>query len=73
MKAERTAQKPFEPVCLILETQNEVDAIYAVLNYLKLCESVGLLSDDWKALEPYRSCNWEKRYESLLKAVRKDD
>lgn len=43
MKAHRNeAPKPFEPVILTLETQAEVNAVYALLNHSDLREAVGL-------------------------------
>lgn len=42
MKAERKTESAFVPVILTLESQAEVDAVYALLNHATLLEAVGL-------------------------------
>jgi len=39
-------QKTFKPVTLILETQEEVDAIYALLNHTTASQALGLSEID---------------------------
>lgn len=55
MKAHREPPK-FTPVTLVLETQEEVDAIYAFLRHT-ISREFGIDDepDSWKALEPYMS------------------
>lgn len=53
MKASRNP-KAFAPVILTLETQAEVDAIYAVLNHARLCDALGFESE-YKHLFPFKS------------------
>lgn len=45
----------FCPVTLTLESQAEVDAIYAVLNYTTLCEALGIGEGDFESLEPFKN------------------
>ena len=57
MKAKRIPPAPvlFNPVTLILETQAEVDALYAFFNHYQLCAAAGLTNDEgFEALLPYR-------------------
>ncbi len=51
MKASR--EETFRPVTLILETQEEVDALFSFLNNNKLTSSVGLDYESYEALEPF--------------------
>jgi hypothetical protein len=46
MKAHQEPEppKPFRPVTLVLETQEELDAVYALLNHSTLRKAVGLPS-----------------------------
>lgn len=54
MKASRNQKVVFVPVTLTLETQAEVDAIYAVLNHSFLCDVLGLDSQ-YECLVPFKS------------------
>lgn len=58
MKASRKPNE-FSPVYLTLETQAEVDAIYAVLDHAKLGDALGF-TDQYKALQPFKSYETEK-------------
>jgi len=52
MKA--TQQKKFFPVTVILETQEEVDKVYALLDHAKLNKALDL-KGCYSVLTPYRS------------------
>lgn len=56
MKATRNTPEPkFEPVILTLETQAEVDAIYAVINHSSISDAIGLGDCEIGILKPFRS------------------
>ncbi len=56
MKAERkTAEPKFEPVQLILESQHEVDAVYAMLSHFEITDALDLRPDSFEAVKPYSS------------------
>lgn len=57
MKA--TQETSFKPIILILETQKEVDAIYTLLNHVKLSKAVGLNGDEYKVLIAYTTNRYE--------------
>ena len=72
MKAERIEPRPkFQPVSLMLETQEEVDAVYALFNISPLIESVGL-NHPWETLVPFRNgVNGTRLYIQAIKCLRK--
>ncbi len=71
MKAEKLPLK-FSPVLLTLETQVEVDAIFAFLNHCTLTDAVGLGdSGSFEALEEFRDRhNCDKLHSALCKLVK---
>jgi hypothetical protein len=64
MKAERKEKKTFVPVTLNLETQTEVNGVYALLSHTKLSSAVGLFSE-WQCLLPYKSENIRRMQNEL--------
>lgn len=54
MKATREPT-PFQPVHLILETQEEVDALYAVFNQTIITNAIKPLDDGHSALAKFKS------------------
>jgi hypothetical protein len=72
MKAHRNeVPKPFEPVTLILESQNEVDACMALFNSGSVCEAVGLERNVYQTLLPYRSHKEETaKFNALCKILK---
>lgn len=68
MKASRNPNE-FIPVCLTLETQAEVDAIYAVLNHSKLCDVFGFDSE-YKQLEPYSTDAVNEFHQKINKIIK---
>ena len=64
MKAEIIAP-PFNRVLLTLETQEQVDAIFTLLNHTYVRESVGLSAEDYKILIPYKSSGANALHKAL--------
>lgn len=69
MKATRSKNKAFVPVELTLETQEEVDAIYALLNCNRLVCAVHVGSA-YLALRPYVSKAWNRLYNMLYEELK---
>lgn len=70
MKASRKESNVFIPVCLTLESQAEVDAIYAVLNHGRLCDSLGF-DAEYKQLEPFKSDESEEFHTKINNVFKK--
>lgn len=68
MKAHRTPE--FTPVTLTLETQAEVDGIFALLNH-DLSNSVGIHYDDYQCLKPFASHHANKLHSALCAYISK--
>ncbi len=67
MKAEQIAPpRVFKPVQITLETQEEVDKIYAVLNYHPIVDILEI-NGWWKAMENFRSKESDKYHEMVCK------
>ena len=64
MKATQSTEPAFKPVILTLETQEEVDALYAFLAHSVLSDAVGLLAR-YQVLTPYRTRRYENHLETL--------
>lgn len=71
MKAHQESEpsKPFRPVTLVLETQQEVDAVYSLLNHVDLREAVGLPLDRKTPLREFRDCNRTNNYHEALRSL----
>ncbi len=50
MKVETVEVKTFNPVRITLETQDEVDRLFAILNFAPIEEAVDLNEDNWDFL-----------------------
>jgi hypothetical protein len=59
----------FKPVQLELETQEEVNAIFALCNHITLMKQIPILADICKALDPYRTSSYEKMHTLLGEVV----
>ena len=57
MKAEQQKPRPFNPVTLTLETQEEVDAVYSLLNVVTFRQTVKLECGIAECLKPFRNEN----------------
>lgn len=69
MRTEKASPK-FEHVALILETQEEVDGIYALLRSQSVCDAVGFGHIDPSELFPERLGKTDKLYDSLNKILK---
>lgn len=66
MKAFRTeTPKPFEPVTLVLESQQEIDAIFNYLNHFKFLAVNKLPQNTYEALKPFRSHRCDEMWKAL--------
>ncbi|MDD5381897.1 MAG: hypothetical protein PHG53_09725 [Phycisphaerae bacterium] len=64
MKVEEIEPKKFQPVKLVLETQDEVDKLYAIANLAPLQNLIGL-ENMWQLLIRYKSSGY-MQYHNLL-------
>lgn len=69
MKAHR--ENTFIPVTLILETQAEVDGIFALMNHTNVSAAAGLPEDAYEALQPFKRGNYVTLHENLDKLINK--
>jgi len=66
MKAERKEPKhEFIPVVLTLETQEEVDQVFSLLNFTTIRQTVDLEQFIGQHLEPYASDKYIKYHDAL--------
>jgi hypothetical protein len=71
MKAHREEIVPsFKPVTLILESQEEVDGLYAFFNH-GISDVVGFGDDSFKVLKPFRSDKGEDMHEEIQAYIRR--
>jgi hypothetical protein len=71
MKAERT--NTFVPIKLVLETQEEVDKLFAVFNCCPIADALNL-GDTWRILGSFADNEPSKQYHrDLLNAFRNYD
>ena len=72
MKAYKKTGKPFTPIIVELESQDEVDFIYALFNYTPIsgvADNSGIDPQNWRiALEDYMS-DYSKFHEKLRTAL----
>jgi hypothetical protein len=54
----------FEPVQIVLETQEEVDKLFAIINHSRIADAVDL-PNAWELLRPYRSDNYRAFFQKL--------
>ncbi len=62
-------EKRFESVALILETQEEVDKVFALSNYSTLQDALGLY-DLYRALHPYRFNGYGAYHDKIDKLLK---
>ena len=71
MKAERIEPKQeFVPVIVTLESQEEVDAVYAIVNHITITSTFRVLLGWQDKLYPYRSCGYSKLWKMLDGLIR---
>lgn len=68
MKAHRNKQKAFVPVEFTLETQEEVNALYALFHFGSLTSVVSLTSA-YLTLAPYKTKEWSQFYNKIYKEI----
>ena len=68
MKLHREEEK-FTPITITIETEEELEQLYAVSNFTPLNESVPLLKEIHYKLRNYR-INYENAFEKMSEAVR---
>lgn len=61
-------QVQFKPVVITLETQEEIDAIFAVLNHGKILRVLPILGGWWSVLEQFTSSQ-RHRYWNRLNSI----
>lgn len=61
---------PFVPVTIILESQHEVDAIFALLDHFIVSSTVGL-PNEWEKLDEYKSSEYKSIFDRLNSAISK--
>ena len=62
MKVEK-AKKGFEPICLVLESQDDVNKIFALLNHADLSVAVEIFENP---LNSYESDSYNKYHDNLM-------
>lgn len=65
MKVEQIQPKVFQPVTLTLETQDEVNGLFALLNHVKVAECVNMHNGFSEQLEPYITPDYRIFHNSL--------
>lgn len=68
MKA--TSERKFQPVILTLETQEEVDKLFALLNHSAISDAVGF-TEEYLVLKPYISDKKNLYHFNLEKMIAK--
>lgn len=71
MKAERIKLEPeFVPVIVTLESQEEVDALYAVVDHTTIQATLPVLNDWQGQLYSFRSSNYAELWKKLDMLIR---
>jgi len=71
MKAERIEPKQeFVPVIVTLESQEEVDALYAVIDHTTISSILPVFYGWQSKLEPYRSLEYRKSWKKLDELIK---
>lgn len=70
MKASIEKELPvFKPVTVVLETQHEVDAIFAVLNCVKINRAIKMMSA-WEVLDRFHGSGSFALHDNLMEIIR---
>lgn len=72
MKATQAPAKkpPFRPVTLTLQSQHEVNAIFAVLNHATLCRALGLRNNAEEVLTPFMDNGYKDIHYNICNKIR---
>jgi len=68
MKIERV--KKLEPITITLETQKEIDQLFAILNYSSIAQAIELPHNDWnnlrRELSSCKTSGYERWHKNIL-------
>jgi len=59
----------FEPIKVVLETQEEVNALFALMNHTSITEAIPVLKGWWERLKQFKTQDYEKIHNFLNKNV----
>lgn len=59
----------FIPVEIVLESQEEVDKMFAVMNHATLAKALKFSHEDWEQLDKFRSMNYIDFHNALEKVI----
>lgn len=65
------SKKSFAPITIVLENQEEIDAVYSLFNHRALIETLSPILDGWQEkLQPFRSVNYSKNHKKVDEVIR---
>ena len=62
-------ERPFKPICITLESQEDVDKVYAILDHSSIVRAFNI--ENWyKQLRPFRTGAYTKYHSKLMSMLR---